>query len=70
MNLLSNQEIKTWYSWLPKGKISAIVNQLSSCSVSMIAAFLSDLEFLWSLHNSTINSEVFCNFIRILKYSF
>ena len=45
MNLLSNQEIKTWYSCLPKGKTSAIVNQLSSCSVSMIAAFWSDLKF-------------------------
>ena len=70
MNPHFNHDIKTWYSWLPKGKTSAIINQSSSNSISMIAAFCSDLEFLCSLHHSTINAEIFWNFLRVIKYSF
>ena len=35
----------------------------------MISAFFSNGEFLCSLHQGTVNSVVFCDFIKLLKYT-
>ena len=34
----------------------------------MISAFFSNGEFLLSVYKSTINADIFCNFISIIKY--
>ena len=64
-----NKETKSWYSWIPKGRTSAIINQTIVGSVNMIAAFCSNGSFICSLYHDTVNSDVFCDFIKLLKYS-
>ena len=68
-NPLFNKETKQSYSWIPKGWTSAVINQTVSGSISMISAFLSNSEFLCSLYHSTVDSFVFCDFVKLLKYS-
>ena len=68
MNQAFNKDIKMEYSWLPKGITSAIVNQIHSCNKSMLAAFWSDGEYIWALINRTVCTQVFENFLCILKY--
>ena len=64
-----NKDTKSWYSWIPKGSTSAIINQTIVGFVNMIAAFCSNGNFICSLYRNTINSEEFCDFIKLLKYS-
>ena len=68
-NPLFNKETKQSYSWIPKGWTSAVINQTVSGSISMISAFLSNSEFLCSLYHRTVDSFVFCDFVKLLKYS-
>ena len=68
-NPLFNKETKQSYSWIPKGWTSAVINQKVSGSISMISAFLSNSKFLCTLYHSTVDSFVFCDFVKLLKYS-
>ena len=68
-NPLFNKETKQLYSWIPKGWTSAVINQTVRGSLSMISAFLSNSKFLCSLYHSTVDSFVFCDFVKLLKYS-
>ena len=68
-NLYFNKETKQSYNWIPKGWTSAVINQTVISSLSMISAFLSNNEFLCSLYYSTVDSFVFCDFVKLLKYS-
>ena len=68
-SLLFNKETKQWYSWIPKGHTSAVINQTVSGSLSMISAFCSNGEFMCSIYRSTVNSTVFCDFVKLLEYS-
>ena len=68
-NPLFNKETKQSYSWILKGWTYAVINQTVSGSISMISAFLSNSEFLCSLYHSTVDSFVFCDFVKLLKYS-
>ena len=69
MNHIFNKETKQSYSWIPKGWAFAIISQTVSCSFCMISAFLLNSEFLFSLYHSTVDSFVFCDFFKLLKYS-
>ena len=63
-----NKDTKSNYGWLPIWQSLAIINQTISRSLSMISAFFSNDEFLLSVYKSTINAEIFYNFISIIKY--
>ena len=64
-----NKETKSWYSWIPKSCTSAIINQTIVDYVNMIAAFCSNWDFHCSLYHNTVDSGVFFDFIKLLKYS-
>ena len=68
MNHDFNKDLKSDYSWLPKGVTSSIVNQIHSGSNSLITAFWSDGEFICAVLNSTVNSDWFQAFLWIIKY--
>ena len=51
-----NKETKPWYSWIPKGCTSAIINQTIVGSVNMIASICSNGDFLCSLYHNTVES--------------
>ena len=68
MSHLFNKETKSEYSWIPKGCTSQIINLTITGSLSMISAFCSHREFLCSCYQSTVDSDVFCDFIKLLKY--
>ena len=69
MSHLFNKETKSEYSWIPKGCTSPIINSTITGSLSMISAFCSNGEFLCSCYQSTVDSDVFCDFIKLLKYT-
>ena len=53
------RDIKTEYSWLPRGATSSIANQIYSGSKSLISSFWSDGEYVWALLDETVNSDDF-----------
>ena len=63
-----NRDLKMEYSWLPKGRTSAIINQIYRGSKSMINAFWSDGECIWVILNENVNSDCFQDFLSILNY--
>ena len=60
--------LKCNYSWLPKGFTSSIINLNARGTCSMIAALCSDGEFILQIVRSTINQEIFQNFIWIMNF--
>ena len=64
-----NRDLKQSYSWLPKGITSQIINTVATGRWSIIAAVLSNGEFLAIVFDDTGNAEKFSNFLKILKYA-
>ena len=69
MSHLFNKETKSEYSWIPKGCTSPMINSTITGSLSMISAFCSNGEFLCSCYQSTVDSDVFYDFIKLLIYT-
>ena len=68
MRLAFNRSLVNNYSWLPKGTSSSILNINAKGQWSIIAAICCDGECLIQIFKSTINSELFQQFLCILNY--
>ena len=69
MKHLLIRDLKQQYSWLPKGYGSQIFNILASNSWSLISALGSDGNFLNMIVPWSVDSSIFCKFLRILNNS-
>ena len=65
-----NREIKSWYSWLPSGVTSAIINTKATGRISLIAGITSDGEYLLLITKDTVSSEIFWFYLLILQQWF
>ena len=64
-----NRDLKQSYSWLSRGITSQIINTVVTGRWHIIAAVLSNGEFLSIILNDTGNAEKFSNFLLILRYA-
>ena len=64
-----NRSLINNYSWLPKGINSSILNINAKGRWSMITAVWWDGEFIVQIFNSTINSQLFQQFLCVLNYA-
>ena len=63
-----NRSLTNNYSWLPKGISNSILNINATGRWSIIVAIWWDGEFLVQIRKSTIDSELFQQFLCILNY--
>ena len=68
VNVASNRDLKSFYSWLPIGRTSKIVNDRTWGRCTLIAAIFSDGSYLWLISKDTINSPEFRDFIMVMNY--
>ena len=69
MKLVFNHNLVNSYSWLPKGITSSIININSKGRCSVVAAILSNGEYILQIFKSTIDSRLFWQFLWILNYA-
>ena len=69
MRLAFNRSLVNNYSWLPKGVSSSILNINAKGRWSIIAVICCDGELLIQIFKSTIDSELFLQFLCILNYA-
>ena len=68
MRLHFNRSLRSNYSWLPKGINSQIVNLNVKGTWSIISAIWSNGEYFIQIVKSTINQEIFQEFIWMVYY--
>ena len=69
MNVVFNRDLKTNYSWLPKGIAGKIINKNVSGRCTLIASIFSDGNFLRMIVDDTVKTFEFWTFLLILKYT-
>ena len=67
-SVASNRDLKCWYSWLPIGKTSKIINNRTNGRWTMISSIFSDGNYFWMITNDTVSSNEFWDFLTVLYY--
>ena len=64
-----NRDLKSNYSWLPKGITSKIINKNTTGRCTLIASIFSDGNFFCMIVEDTVKTKEFTQFLIILKYA-